>query len=168
MKNLFLLFVLLALAIGAGAQELITFADLPDINNPSPMPNGYGNLNWTGFFYVDPFEWGGSGQGFKHKNYITGTDVGFAPYACVTSGCYASLSASNGFELVSAHAAAGYGKNPLVVTAYNNGQYVGTQTYMMTTDVQELDFPPSWGIVTQIIFQGSVVFYDVSAYTLGH
>jgi hypothetical protein len=39
---------------------------------------------------------------------------------------------------------------------------------MMTTDMQELDFPPSWGIVTQVVFQGSVVLYDVTAYTLGH
>ncbi len=173
MKNLLLLFVLLGLAIGASAQELMNFSDLPDISSPSPLPNGYGNLNWTGFFFVDPFQWSGAGPGFKHKNDISGTDVAFGPYACVNSGCYSSLSASNGFELVSAHGAAPYptggpGYSPLVATAYNNGKYVGTQTYMMTTDVQELDFPPSWGIVTQVVFQGSVVLYDVSAYTLGH
>lgn len=166
MKNLLLLFVLVGLALAANAQELINFADLPDMDSPSPMPNGYGNLNWTGFSYVDPYDWGGAGPGFKRGP--VGRDVAFAPYACNTFGCNASLSASNGFELVSAHGAAGYSKNPLVVTAYNNGKYVGIQTFMMTTDVQELDFPPSWGIVTQIFFQGSVVLYDVSAYTLGH
>lgn len=167
MKNLLLLFVVLGLAIGASAQELVNFSDLPDISSPSPVPNGYGNLNWTGFFYVDPWNWGGAGQGFKHGP--IGKDVGFSPYVCGSIGtCYATLSASPGFELVNAHAAAGYGKNPLVVLAYYNGKYVGTQTYMMTTDVQELDFPPSWGIVTQVVFQGSVVLYDISAYTLGH
>lgn len=171
MKNLLLLVVLLGLAIGASAQETVNFSDLPDISSPSPVPNGYGNLNWTGFFYVDPYNWNGAGPGFKHGP--IGKDVGFTPYGCGTVACYASLSASNGFELVSAQGAAPYatggtGYSPLVATAYNNGKYVGTQTFMMTTDVQELDFPPSWGVVTQVVFQGSVVLYDVSAYTLGH
>jgi len=172
MKNLLLLVLSLGLLFGgataASAQETVNFSDLPDISSPSPVPDGYGNLTWTGFFYVDPYEWSGSGQGFKHGP--VGQDVGFSPYGCgsIQGSCFASLSASNGFELVSAHGASGYSKNPLVATAYNNGHYVGTQTFMMTTDVQELDFPPSWGIVTQVVFQGSVVLYDVSAYTLGH
>jgi hypothetical protein len=167
MKNLLLLFVLLGLALGASAQELVNFSDLPHISNPSPVPDGYGNLTWTGFFYVDPYEWGGAGQGFKHGP--TGQDIGFSPYACGTiPTCYATISSSTGLRLVSAHAAAGYGQNPLVVTAYYKGKYIGIQTFMMTTDMQELDFPPSWGIVTQVVFQGSVVLYDVSAYTLGH
>jgi hypothetical protein len=171
MKNLLLLFVLLGLAIGASAQELMNFSDLPDISSPSPMPNGYGNLNWTGFFYVDPYDWNGAGPGFKHGP--IGKDVGFAPYGCGSVGCYASLNSSTGFELINAHAAAPYanggpGGSPLIVTAYDNGKYIGIQTFMMTTDVQELDFPPSWGIVTQVVFQGSAVLYDVSAYTLGH
>lgn len=171
MKNLLLLFVLLGLAIGATAQETVNFSDLPLINSPSPIPDGYANLTWTGFFYVDPFQWNGAGPGFKHGP--LGKDVGFAPYACGSVGCYASLSSSNGFELVNAHGAAPYatggpGESPLVVTAYYKGKYIGTQTFMMNTDVQELDFPPSWGIVTQVVFQGSVVVYDLSAYTLGH
>ena len=171
MKNLLLLFVLLALAIGATAQETVNFSDLPNISSPSPVPDGYANLNWTGFFYVNPFEWIGAGPGFK--NGPIGEDVAFAPYACSSLGCYASLSSSTGFELLSAHAAAPYatggpGGTPLVVTAYYKGKYVGTGTYMMTTEEQELDFPPSWGIVSQAVFQGAAVMYDLSAYTLGH
>ena len=142
MKKLLLLVVLLGLAaLGATAQETVNFSDLPDMDNPSPIPNGYGNVTWSGFYFVDPFDWGGSGQGFKHAP--IGRDVGFSPLACNGSLCSASLSSTTGFQLVSAHAAAGYSKNPLVVTAYNHGRYVGVQTYMMTTDEQELDFPPA-------------------------
>ncbi len=57
MKNLLPLFVLLGLAIGVSAQEIVDFSDLPDISSPSPIPDGYGNLIWTGFFYVDPYMW---------------------------------------------------------------------------------------------------------------
>ena len=172
MKKLALLFLLLALAIGASAQAKIDFANLPDAPSPSPLPNGYGNLNWTGAFYVDPFKWALAGPGFKHREDIAGTDVAFGPGPCSGAACFASIGSSTGFQLVSALAAAPYQTagpaSPLIVTAYYNGQYIGTQTYMMTTDVQQLDFPPSWGVATQVIIQGSFVFYDLNVYTLGH
>lgn len=175
MKKLILLFAtVLALAIAAGAQGIINFGDMPDMASPSPMPNGYANFVWTGFYYVDPFQWNGAGPGFKHQEWMKGPDVVFAPYLCGgNSGCYASLSYSPGFapvpppmgfHLVSATAAAGYGKGVLVVTAYLNGKYVGSQRYFMTTQVQQLDFPTEWGVVTQVVFQGSVVLYDVTAF----
>jgi hypothetical protein len=172
MKNLLLLFALLGLAVGASAQEIVNFSDLPDASSPSPIPDGYGNLNWAGFFYVDPYEWAGAGPGFKHGP--LGKDVGFSPYVCGGGSlCYGSINSTTGFQLISVHAAAGYaslgpGGSPLLVTAYYKGKYIGSQRFMMTTDVQELDFPPIWGIVTQVVFQGSVVLYDVTAYTLGH
>jgi len=187
--RLILLTTLLALAIGAGAQVIhnggLNFGDMPSALSPTPMPNGYGNLNWTGFFYVNPFVWDGAGPGFKHKEWMMGSDVVFAPYACPGLGCYASLTSltglsadrnvpppSTGFMLVKAHAAAGYatmgpGGSPLVVTAYYKGKFVGSVTYMMNTDVQQLEFPTEWGVVTQVIFQGSIVFYDVEVYILG-
>jgi len=36
MKNLLLLFALLGLAVGASAQEIVNFSDLPDASSPSP------------------------------------------------------------------------------------------------------------------------------------
>ena len=41
-----LTFCLLALVVGASAQQTLNFANLPLVNTPSPMPNGYGQLNW--------------------------------------------------------------------------------------------------------------------------
>jgi hypothetical protein len=169
--------MLLALSISAGAQGIINFSDLPvipGIGTPNPMPNAYAGLNWTGFYFVDPFKWGGAGAGFKHSEWIAGSDVVFAPFGCAGLSCYASLSIpptlpATGFHLVTAVAAAGYpttgmGGSPLVITAYRNGKYVGSISYMMTTDVQSLDFPSGWGSVTQVVFQGSVVLYNVTVY----
>jgi hypothetical protein len=131
------------------------------------MPNGYGGVNWAGVFYVDPWEWAGAGPGFKHVLSSPGKDVAFSPYACASLGCYASISSldGKGFLLASATAAGGYATKtatPLVVLAYRHGQYVGSQRFMLTTDLQELDFPTDWGAVTQVVFQGSVVFYDMT------
>jgi len=164
MKYLALLILALGLAISASAQNHMNFAELPDVSAPTPVPNGYGSVNWTGVFYVDPFEWNGAGTGFKHAQSGPGRDVAFSPYACMGLICYASISSvdGKGFLLFSATAAAGYSKNPLIVLAYSHGQYVGTQTFMLTTDLQQLDFPPAWGAVTQVVFQGSVAFYDMS------
>lgn len=185
-RTLILLTTLLALVVSASAQGVINFGDMPNALSPRPMPNGYANLNWTGFFYVNPFAWDGAGPGFKHQEWMMGNDVVFAPYACPGAGCYASLSfqsntvgsrnapppPSTGFMLLSAHAAAGYatmgpGGSPLVVTAYNKGKFVGSHTYMMNTDVRQLNFPTEWGVVTQVMFQGSTVLYDVNVYILG-
>ncbi len=167
MKYLTLLVLLLGLAIGACAQGTFNFSSLPDVSIPTPMPNGYGGVNWVGVFYVDPWRWSGAGPGFKHIQNTPGKDVAFFPYACISVGCFASINSvdGRGFLFSSATAAAGYYSKspvPLIVRAYSNGKYVGTQTFMLTTDLQQLDLPPEWGPITQVVFQGSIVFYDLT------
>lgn len=71
--------------------------------------------------------------------------------------------------LQGAHVAAGYptmGMAPktLFVIAYNNGKFVGSMTYDITTNVQSVVFPPEWGAITQAMFQGDVVFFDLNVY----
>src|ERR1035437_11056285 len=66
-KTLLLLTCLLALAIGAVAQENLNFADLPLVGTPTPMPSGYGQLNWSNISYVDPSQWSGAGPGYKDQ-----------------------------------------------------------------------------------------------------
>ncbi len=177
MKNLIatiaLTFCLLALAIGASAQEQLNFSQLPLINSPSPMPNGYGQLNWGNFFYVDPYTWSGAGPGYKLGS--QGEDVAFVGgEVCRLSGysCFGTVSSNQGgFQLVSATVAGGYGGTQITVTAYNNGSFLGSAQYFMGTEQQTLNFPQSWGIATEVMFQvtgqpGSLVIYNLSAYTV--
>lgn len=164
---------LLALAVGANAQSILTFSDLPLVATPTLMPNGYGRIDWNNFFYVDPYEWSGSGPGYKHGP--TGKDVAFiGGKVCRLYGdaCYGTLNDVRGFELVSATVAAGFSSTQVTVTAYNNGVFVGTQSYTVTTDMQALNFPAAWGIVTEVVIQasgesGDLVVYSLSVYTLG-
>ena len=54
----------------------------------------------------------------------------------------------------------------LTVMAYNHGSYVGSHTFLMTTDTQTLIFPLTWGYITQAVIQGSGTFvlYNVQVY----
>ena len=48
----------IALAFGAAAQDGLNFTDRPLMSSPTQMPNGYGELNWTNIFHLDPAQWG--------------------------------------------------------------------------------------------------------------
>jgi hypothetical protein len=176
MKSLFsttcLILCLLALAVGASAQQQLNFSNLPLVNSPSPMPNGYGNLSWGNFFYVDPFEWSGAGNGYKLGP--QGEDVAFiGGEFCRLSGntCYGTLSDSAGFQLVNAKVAGGFSSASVTAIAYNNGAYVGTANFFVGTQMETLNFPSSWGVVTDVTLQvtgqtNDLVVYDVSLYTV--
>jgi hypothetical protein len=174
-KTLLLLACLVALALGAAAQENLNFANLPLVNSPAPMPNGYGQLNWSNIFYVDPYEWSGGGDGYKHGP--VGQDVTFIGgkvcrlYQEACFGTVSSLGGRTAFQAISAIVAGGFGPTNITVTAYNNGQYVGSSFYALTTQMQTLNFPSSWGGITQLVFQttngGDLVVYDLTAYILG-
>ncbi len=163
----------LSLTIGVSAQEQLKLSKLPLINSPAPMPNGYGQLNWGNFFYVDPYTWSGAGPGYKLGP--QGEDVVFVGgEVCRLSGysCFGSVSSDQGgFQLISATVAGGYGATQITVTAYNNGSFVGSAQYFMGTEQQTLNFPQSWGPASQVMFQvtgepGSLVIYNLSAYTV--
>ncbi len=160
------MFVLFALTLGLSAQNLIDFRDLPSVDVPTPVPT-MGNFQWGGIYYVNPWLWPGAGPGFKHQEFIRNTAVAFIPYTCVNALCAGSISSPTPFVLRWAHVAAGYPAptpSKLFVIAYNNGRYVGSATYNTTTNVQQLVFPPAWGAITQVMFQGDVVFFDLNVY----
>ena len=177
MKRLFsslcLILCALALALSANAQEDLNFGNLPLVSSPSPMPNGYGGLSWGNFFYVNPFSWADAGPGYKLSN--KAGDVAFiGGEFCQLSGksCFGTLTNPLGFVLVSANVAGGYGPAAVIATAYKNGSFVGTANYFVGTKMEALQFPSSWGVVTEVDFQvtgatGDLVFYSISLYTLG-
>jgi len=177
MKSVFattcLAFCLLAFVTAAGAQEIVNFSDLPLVSVPAPMPSGYGQLEWSNFFYVDPFTWSDSGPGFQLG--VQKRDVAFiGSRYCRLIGyaCFGTLSHPIGFQLVSATIAGGSGPTTFTVTAYNHGNYVGAANYFATTQLQTIQLPQQWGPVTELVFQvfgasGHLAVYEVRAYTLG-
>jgi len=177
MKSLFskvcLVLGLLALAMSASAQQNLNFSDLPLINSPAPMPTGYGQLTWGNFFYVNPYGWSEAGSGFKLGP--QGEDVVFiGGEICRLSGnsCYGTLIDTRGFVAVSANVAGGYGPVSITATAYNNGKFVGSVSYLVASQITTLKFPASWGVITEISIQaggapGDFVLYSLSLYTLG-
>jgi len=174
-KSLILLACIVALALGAAAQETLNFGSFPLINTPMPTPNGYGQLNWTNIFYVDPYEWSGGGSGFRQGP--ANKDVAFVngEYCLpLQNSCFGIVTSQGGrtaFQPVSAVLAGGFGPTNITITAYNNGQYVGTLFYSLTASMQTVNFPASWGSITQLTFQtsgaGDLVIYDLTAYTFG-
>jgi len=170
-----LLACILALALGTTAQENLNFVDLPLVGSPAPMPNGYGQLNWTNIFYVDPYEWSGAGPGYQLGP--VGKDVTFIGakvcrlYQEACFGTISSLGGPTSFQAVSTVVSGGFGPTNITVTSYNNGAYVGSSFYLLNTQMQILDFPSSWGSITELVFQipdgGELVLYDLSAYLLG-
>jgi hypothetical protein len=174
-KTLVLLACILVLAIGAAAQENLNFGNLPLVSAPTLMPDGYGQLNWRNIFYVDPDLWSGAGPGYKDG--LAGKDVAFVGgKVCrlVQEDCFGTISSPGGptsFQVVSATVAGGFGPTNVTVTAYNNGQYVGSFFHILGTQMQTLNFPSSWGSITQLVFQtsggGDLVLYDLSTYLLG-
>jgi len=170
-KTLVILACLLALATGATAQQQLNFSSLPLVNSPSPMPNGYGSLSWSNFFYVDPYDWSGAGPGYRLG--AGGQDVAFVGglFCRLNGSCFGTLTNSSGFELVSAQVAGGYGPAAVTATAYNNGSYVGSMNFFVGTSMQTVTFPSSWGIVTEVQLQvtgqtDDLVVYDVSLYEI--
>jgi len=164
-----------ALLASASAQEQLNFADLPLISSPQPMPNGYGQLSWGNFFYVNPFGWATAGPGYKLGS--SRQDVAFiGGEFCRLGGntCFGTITVNNpiSFVPISADVAGGYGPAAVTATAYTNGKFVGQANYFVGTQMQKLLFPASWGAVTEVDLQvtgatGDLVIYDLSLYTLG-
>jgi len=184
-KTLALLACVLALALGVSAQQQISFANLPLVSTPTLLPSGYSQLNWSNFFYVDPLEWSGAGPGYKYGP--DHGDVAFIgeqyclydplmigrvtlPLACF--GTISSAGGPTGFQPVSATAVGGFGPTSVTVTAYNNGKYVGSSVYNLTTAPQNISFPASWGTITEMVIETehrgeNFVLFNLNVYILG-
>ena len=174
MRKIALLVCILALAMCASAQTLIDFSNLTPSTSPTPVPNGYANLNWEHLYSVDPLQWGGSGSGF-----INGPDAVIAfvggNFLCFFQPdvCRATISSSAAlphFQALSASVSAGYQQNVVTFVAYLGGAEVGRQDYTLTVTNQIINFPASWGTIDQLRIVpnpagpafGSTVFYTLT------
>lgn len=164
----------LALALGASAQT-VTFAQLPSVRTPSVLPNGYGNLDWSGFYYVSP-SWVGADVGLRqgpsalNVAFMGGALCELNDISCSASISSAEATAAEGFIVHSAIVAAGSHAETVHVSAYNHGHFVGAEVYSLTASLQRISFPPGWGAITQLAMDtthGTVVLYAVSLDLVG-
>ena len=176
MKKAALFASILALALGARAQS-INFAGLPAVSNPTLLPSNYANLNWSGFYYVDPI-WTGAGVGFKQGPnsldvaYMGGGECEKAGVSCSASisSNASAVTALGGFKALSAIVAGGYHSEIINVSAYNRGHFVGSQSYNLSTSLQQINFPTSWGMATQLVMDtnsGTLVLYALNLQSVG-
>ncbi len=169
-KTIVLLACLVALATGATAQQQINFSDLPLIASPAPVALGYGGLNWSNFWYVNPSEYAGAGPGYL--NPFTHRDVAFiGGQYCgpVRQACYGVITSAAGtFSPAGAVMSAGYQPNQATVLAYRQGTFVGSAGYRLSTTPQVVGFPSSWGAITEMQIQtdedGDLVLFDLIVY----
>jgi hypothetical protein len=184
MKRIVLLIAFVAAAaLCAGAQNLINFADMPIAYTPNPMPDLYPSgtgLNWDRFSYVTPGIWNGAGPGFwvdpatKHNTVaFTGGVLCNLKIPC-TAMLKMSQPAANmqikTFWPGTIVMSAGWQDNRIIIVGYNNGKFVGSVSWKLTTTPQKFTFPATWR-VTQLAFtpdylgnnavipQGSAVIY---------
>lgn len=159
-----LLLVLMAAAINASAQTYIDFHQMPVAKAPSPMPDYYPegtNLYWDNFYYVTPGLWKQAGAGFwvdpvSHHNtvaFIGGPMCSLAVpcYGSIKLGQLMTMPNAQTFTPVSMSLAAGWTSNNVIVTAYNNGNFVGSLVWKLTTEPKTFAFPNTWR-VTQLVF----------------
>jgi hypothetical protein len=175
MKNtIVLLACLMALAIGATAQQEVNFSTLPLVASPAPMPQGYGTFNWSNFWYVDPSEYASSGAGYN--NQLTHRDVAFIGgqhCAPLGPGCFGTITSEGSrtaFQAISAVMAAGYQANQITVSAYNQGSFVGSFSFELDTSPQLVRFPATWGAITELQIQtdgaGDLVVLELNSYLI--
>lgn len=189
MKSVFstacLILCLLTLVVGATAQNQVNFAGLPRVASPMPVPNGYAGFNWTNVLYVDPTEWQKAGSGYMLSPDPNQNVAFVGGVTCLIpargENCWGSISINSNsgsggvnnplsFQLVSATVAGGFGPTSITAVAYNHGNYVGSAFYILNGQLQTINFPASWGGVTEVTFQteamGDLVLYNLQAYWL--
>jgi hypothetical protein len=187
MKKVTLFASILALALmmtmTASAQQVIDFDSLPDASVPTPLPMAYAGMDWEGLDYVSAAQYAYAGPGFFTGSHVKlafgGGPLCFPIYGGTTIAdiCESKIRANgvgpnalSGFQAVSAVVAAGwkdkYAPYSIVVTAYQNGNLVGSQKYSLTTQAGVINFPSSWGTITELVIHpspfGSFVLYTLS------
>lgn len=163
MKRIVLLISFVAaMALCASAQTYINFHEMPIAKAPTPMPDNYPDgmyVNWDNFFYVTPGIWSAEGPGFWVDPATKHNIVAFigGPTCQLPATCHGSIKLTPGpnvaaFTPIEIQVTAGWLPNRVIVTAYNNGTFVGRTIWQLTTEPQTLTFPNAWNNVTQLIF----------------
>jgi hypothetical protein len=118
------------LSVLIGTEALITFDDLTSGN--VPVPNGYGSLSWSNFYYLDGVVYGDtSGYG---AGVISSNNVAYNAF-----GSPASISNATPFDLLSAYLTAAWNDNLRVeVKGYAGATVMYDNTYTLSATVPAL------------------------------
>jgi hypothetical protein len=151
---------LLCLAMSAAAQNVLDFNGLPRTGAPKPIPSGYGGMNWGNFDYITEQ----LTQGL--------TNVAFPAFANGLGPTVETMSAvdpEQGFHLIGAAVTGPY-NTTLTLSAYNEGEYVGSQSYPLAPVLPPIRIPSSWGAITQVKFvctdsQGKSAIFNLFSLT---
>lgn len=134
-------------AAAPGGTELLTFDSLNAGTDGSPIPAGYGYLNWNNFYALDGVDYGLSGYQY---GVISPKDVAFNAY-----GNPASISSQYLFVLNSAYLTAAWENMQVQVKGYFLNKLVYTRVYNINTSTPTLvRFPPNV-LVTDVVFTSS-------------
>jgi hypothetical protein len=129
----------LSLVTVAAALTVIDFNGLPVTGAPLPIPNGYAGMNWSGLDYVTRL-----------------STSGIQNIAVPTFGSTAqTMTAANPgqpFRLFGL-AATGEYNTTLTIYAYDNGKFLGSQTFHLAPVFTPMPVP-DWGNATQLTFIG--------------
>lgn len=126
----------LSISLVASAQHVIDFNALPRTGVPLPIPSGYAGMNWGNMDYVTELL----------VNHVTNVAVpGTNSFAQTIS----PVQPTQPFQLLGM-SVTGISGTTLTIYAYNNGVYVGSQSYALSPFLPPVKFPDDWGSLTQI------------------
>jgi hypothetical protein len=140
---------LLAVSVQARA-ETITFDDLTDNGNGTPIANGYQGLNWTNFDVLDTAVYGINPSGYQAGT-VSGTNVAFN----AGGGQADIIASSTPFTLGSAYFTAAW-NNGLTITVAGllNGVQVDSTSFVVSAYAPTLE-TFNWANVNQLDFSAS-------------
>lgn len=110
--------------LSAAKAQLLTFDSLP--GNQTPVPAGYGGLNWNNFDYLDSSTMIASG-------YVNGT-VSPSRVAYNAFGTQASVTSASTFDLTSLYLTAAWNDGlSVTIDGYLSGSLLYTNTFVVNT-----------------------------------
>lgn len=151
--SLVVLATLLSISLAASAQHVIDFNSLPRTGTPLPIPSGYAGMNWGNMDYITELLVNKVGNVA-----LPGTNS----FAQTISTVNPSLP----FQLL-AMSVTGISGTTLTVYGYNNGVFVGSQSYGLSPYLPPIKIPDNWGSLTQVTLVCRDAQQRPAIYTLG-
>ncbi len=155
--SLVVLATLLSISLAASAQHVINFNGLPRTGTPLPIPSGYAGMNWGNMDYFTELL-------INHVGNVA------LPSTNSFAQTISAVNPSQPFQLLGM-SATGISGTTLMIYAYKNGVFVGSQSYPLSPYLPPIKIPDEWGDLTQVTLvcrdaQQRPAIYTLSSLTL--